>query len=109
MEELSIQKKVISEYMRLRENPPLRVIANDTGIQITRIHRILRGHEMKLSEYELFANVVKKYQESENFYDTNEFVNLAKVCFDKLSLNCLQELQYQMERELMTYELVSER
>ena len=48
------QREVIAKYFKRRGEKPLREISNETGIQMTRVFRILNGQEMKLSEYLCF-------------------------------------------------------
>lgn len=105
MSDLSNQKRVLESYMKLRNEPTLRAIAEETGIQITRVHRILKGSEMKVSEFEIFSKLIRNSNFDNKTFESNEFINLAKACFSKLSLESLQDIQFQMERKLMMQEL----
>ena len=46
--------------MLLNQEPTLKKIAADTGIQITRVFRLFNGSTMKLSEYQIFQHRVKE-------------------------------------------------
>lgn len=51
---MDLQKKIIAEVMRDHGRPTLKELSKLTGIQITRLFRILNGNPMKLNEYLLF-------------------------------------------------------
>lgn len=52
------QRAVLDTYFLTFGRLPLRKIASHTGIQTSRVYRILNGHEMKLSEYEKFQQSI---------------------------------------------------
>jgi hypothetical protein len=76
---MSLQKSIIKQYKEIYPKDKLKDISHKTGIQITRIFRILNGSEMKLREYEVFEQIVNQ--------TTNNaaIVALAKVCLTSLS------------------------
>ena len=57
-----LQKNVITSYMKKNFNPTLKKISKETGIQITRVFRILNGSEMKISELEKFSVAITDKQ-----------------------------------------------
>ena len=57
---MDMQLKVISEFKELFPNATLKKISELTGIQITRVFRLINGREMKLSEYQSFRQVITK-------------------------------------------------
>jgi hypothetical protein len=56
---MSLQNKTIQRYRLIFPEETLREISLRTGIQITRVFRILNGKQMKLNEFEAFENVIK--------------------------------------------------
>ena len=67
-----LQGLILKKYTEVHNNPTLKFISEDTGIQITRVFRIINGHEMKISEYERFEssikNIVDKAREKNDFF-----------------------------------------
>ena len=57
---LSLQKWVTERYLELNQNPTLKGISEDTGVQLTRAFRILNGASMRLSEYEIFRRRIQE-------------------------------------------------
>jgi|SaaInlStandDraft_2_1057019.scaffolds.fasta_scaffold414876_1 hypothetical protein len=89
------QKEIIKQYMELNNNPTMRWVSADTGIQLTRVFRLMNGCLMKLDEYFAFKNkVIKKLSSSYSFSA------LAMQCEDKLSQASLAELSQYMKRSL---------
>jgi hypothetical protein len=76
---MSLQKSIIKQYKEIYPKDKLKDISAKTGIQITRIFRILNGSEMKLKEYEVFDEIVNS--------KTNNalIIKLAKDCLLSLS------------------------
>lgn len=52
---MDLQKKVIDDVMATHNRPTLKRLSEMTGIQLTRIFRIMNGAEMKLTEYQAFS------------------------------------------------------
>jgi hypothetical protein len=63
--------------MEIKGSPSLKIISEDTGIQITRVFRLFNGYEMKLSEYEVFKLKVDEHF-SENKEQTKAFSECQK-------------------------------
>ena len=56
------QKKVIECYLqKFSKKPTLKVISADTGIQMSRVFRILNGSELKLSEFEILNKKLNEH------------------------------------------------
>lgn len=55
---MQLQNAVLKKYQELYPDQTLREISKKTGIQQTRVFRILNGHEMRISEYEKFRNII---------------------------------------------------
>lgn len=55
---MDLQMRVINRYFKIFGKKTLKEISTHTGIQITRVFRILNGSEMKLSEFSVFYSLV---------------------------------------------------
>jgi hypothetical protein len=97
---MKLQKTILKQYMLLNQDPTLKKIANDTGIQQTRVFRILNGSTMKLSEYEIFHHQIKEVMGLSNSLET-----LAVECFSKLSSESIKEIEILMTRKLAIWNL----
>ena len=89
------QMEIIRQYMELNDNPTMRWIAEDTGIQLTRVFRLINECQMKLEEYFIFRNKVMEKLGMEK-----GFQSLAIECEDKLSIASISELSQLMKRAL---------
>ena len=92
---MSLQKLVTKRYMHLNNNPTLRNIAKDTGVQITRTFRILNGAPMKLSEYEIFNQRIREKMNS-----VGRLENLVEECSLKLTPIEIDELNAFLNKKL---------
>ncbi|MCT4643220.1 MAG: hypothetical protein N4A33_13095 [Bacteriovoracaceae bacterium] len=77
----SLQTKIIEKYKLIYPNDTIKDISQKTGIQFTRVFRILNFAPMKLSEYEAFNHAIEKE------LATNEvqFINLASKIYQNAS------------------------
>ena len=89
------QMEIIRQYMELNDNPTMRWISIDTGIQLTRVFRLINECQMKLEEYFIFRNKVM-----EKLNTDKDFSALAMECEDKLSVSSIAELSQLMKRAL---------
>ena len=89
-----MQESILSLYLKSRGHPSLRKIAEETGIQLTRVFRLMNGYEMKLSEYLKFSSCLRKT--GDDTFD--QFLQVAQTCVAELSPNCIEELKGQLER-----------
>lgn len=60
-----MQQAVISAYFETFGKGPLRKISAHTGIQTSRVFRILNGSEMKIGEFERFQNLIANQNKSD--------------------------------------------
>ena len=58
------QKDIVREYCTLMRWPSLKVISEDTGIHRNRLLRIVKGADMKMSEYELFQSKISRIKKN---------------------------------------------
>ncbi len=96
-----MQKSVLKQYLDLYNNPTLRVMSKDTGIQLTRIFRLLNGSRMKVAEYEIFKKRV-----NDKIGDGASLEKLALDCSTKLSVSGIREIETLMERKLRLQNLL---
>ncbi len=94
------QKTILEQYLSLSGKPPLRVISEETGIQMTRVFRLINGSAMRLDEYEIFNSLVQKKMGLECALPV-----LAEDCLKKLSPEILKELESVMRRKLALWDL----
>lgn len=97
---MELQKTILGQYMLLNKGPTLRKIANDTGIQITRVFRLFNGSTMKLSEYQIFQRKVK-----EKMGLTHTIEEMAFDCSLKLSPEAIKEIEIYLKRKIEIWKL----
>ena len=97
---MSDQKTILKQYMELNCNPTLKVISEDTGIQITRVFRLLNGSKMRLEEFKIFEEAVMKKMGMDN-----SLVTLAKESISKFSLMGITEMEMLFNRKLKLWRL----
>lgn len=57
---MNLQKETVNQFMKHFNFPTLREITKITGINTSRVYRILKGGEMKLSEFQTFCKKVDR-------------------------------------------------
>lgn len=92
---MSLQKLITDRYMSLNNQPTLKSIAKDTGVQITRAYRILNGASMKVSEYEVFKERIHFKMKT-----IGEFEKLATECSLRLPKVEIEELIASFDKKL---------
>ena len=97
---MSLQTWVIDKYIRSTGFKTLKEISKDTGIQLTRVFRILHGKEMKLKEFEIFQK-----KSLFNLDKTLKIVSLANECAFKLDEEKILEITNFMKRTIKISEL----
>jgi hypothetical protein len=77
---MSLQNKTIQRYRTIFPNDTLREISERTGIQITRIFRLLNGKTMKIVEFEAIERAIEtKINENPNFSRFNDLFEQASI------------------------------
>ena len=89
---MTLQQRTLRQYMQLRNQPALREISNETGIQQTRVFRLLNGSRMRLDEWEIFNTIVTS--------EDSDLEKLARDCLNELSIDQLSSLQMMMKQKL---------
>lgn len=94
---MSLQKKVFERYYAAVSNLTYKQISNETGIQITRVFRILNGSKMRLDEFQAVEQAIARHTQSS---DTFEFMELARSCTEILSEDALNDLKNLLYRKV---------
>ncbi|MDO9183202.1 MAG: hypothetical protein Q7U04_12375 [Bacteriovorax sp.] len=97
---MELQKTILKQYMLLNEEPTLKNIASDTGIQVTRVFRLFNGSTMKLCEYQVFQRKVK---EKMGLTDTLEA--MAFDCSLKLSTEAIRDIEAYLKRKMEIWKI----
>ena len=84
---MDIQNALLHKYMDLKDQPTLQTMADETGIQRTRIFRLFNGSEMKLSEYLSFQSAVVEEQGR-----SKSLNSLFQECESELSTKSLNDI-----------------
>ena len=72
---MKLQDWIIDKYTNLYGLKTLKEISKDTGIQVTRVFRLMHGKEMKIGEFEIFQEKVFN-----NFEKGSSVLELANEC-----------------------------
>ena len=99
---MNLQQSILNQYLELKGKPTLKVISQDTGLQMTRIFRLLNGSTMKVNEYQIFQQKVMELRG-----DNLSIVELAIKCSSHLSEKTLLSIGEVMERYLDLHQLLS--
>ncbi|HXH29915.1 MAG TPA: hypothetical protein VNJ01_03815 [Bacteriovoracaceae bacterium] len=76
----SLQQKTIQRYRQFFPEDTLREISSRTGIQITRVFRLMNGKNMKVGELEAFERAVTvKTAENPNFAHMSTVIESASA------------------------------
>lgn len=99
----TLEKEIIRRYRRVFPNDTLKVISEKTGIQITRVFRIMNGKPMKVAELEVFERILN-FHHGENKSIT-EMDRLTKLAASILSVQELERILNIIERKIQNVEL----
>ena len=101
---MQLQEKILNAYQKAYEGPSLNAISIDTGIQVTRVFRIMKGSTMKLNEYEIFQHRIDK-----KLGQRPSATRLQKIVLEiqeKLSQKKVLEIEGLLARVLRIFSLV---
>ncbi len=77
---MSLQQKTIQRYRQFFPDDTLREVSGRTGIQITRVFRLLSGKNMKVAELEAFERVIRlKVAENPSFARMTDVIEEASA------------------------------
>lgn len=97
---MNLQKTILSQYVLLNQEPTLKKISEDTGIQLTRVFRLFNGSVMKLSEYQVFQHRIK-----EKMGLTDALSEIAFDCSLKLSPEAIKEIDVYLKRKIEIWKI----
>ena len=97
-----MQEQILRQYKKLKGSQSLRKMSEDTGIDSTRIFRIVHGSEMRLGEYEIFR--AKILAENKGVGDFHELLDNSVKNLDIKFLNDVQDF---IKRKLRLSSLTS--
>ena len=98
---MSLQNRVLNDYRLAYPNYSLRETAALTGIQLTRVFRLLNGSAMKLEEYERFSRVTYKLPTQTSYAD--KIIREALSRFSEAETGKLVEI---IEKKLKWHDIV---
>ena len=86
---MNLQEEILNQFDRHFPNATLKQVSKKTGIQITRVFRIINGYEMKISEYEKFYNALSAYENK----NTCQHLSLYQDYLNSISSKQREELE----------------
>lgn len=99
-----VQSSLLQRYFELNNQPSFREIAQDTGIQQTRVFRIFNGQELKLNEYLIFKRRVDELSGM-----GGDFWDIAQELQKSLSSTKLKLVMRKLQREIQYSRLSNEK
>lgn len=99
---MNLQKRIIRDFKEYYPNHTLKMISDETGIQITRVFRIFNGQEMKLKEFEALNEKIEEKKKTKD----SELLNLVEEGLTLLSNETLNEIKFSLMRKLSMKKLV---
>ncbi len=97
---MSLQSSILHRYRLAFPDEPLRETSEKTGIQLTRVFRIINGSEMKLKEFEAFENALLNNSQAPTI---NQFMNLSKQSLECLSDKKIAYIMGQMAQAIQIH------
>ena len=101
---MRLQEKILNEYQNIYGGPSIKAISIDTGIQMTRVFRLLRGHEMKLNEYEIFKKKIEQKEKKKG--QKTKLQEMILEIQEKFPEKQILELETILERFLKLFSLL---
>lgn len=96
---MNLQSKTLQRYRQMFPQETLKEISIRTGIQITRVFRLMNGKTMKVGELEAFEEAISsKVAENPNF---NRLQKLIEESYSLLTNEELAKLADKFERTMM--------
>lgn len=101
---MSLQSRVLKEYRQHYPLHTLREISALTGIQLTRVFRLMNGAAMKLEEFEQFNEAIG--EKAQIPYQNNAFHASALAAQSILSEGELNKLSALLDRHVQWHKLI---
>lgn len=92
------QESLIEHFMDVFNKPTLREMSSITGIQLTRVFRLVNGSSMRLSEYMMIKEAIDRQTGS-----SSEINQLARQLQQQMDKSRVERLMKRIHRE-MAYE-----
>lgn len=100
------ERETIQRYRKTFPNDTLKTISAKTGIQLTRVFRIMNGKPMKVSELESFEKILgQRIGQNQRIM---EFENLAKIAALDLSVRDIEIIISYIERKLENNKIIKQ-
>lgn len=99
---MSVQVLILKLFKEAYPNAKLKDISDKTGIQITRVFRLMNGAEMKVSELESFQSLLQDPKSN------SKFIEISKSCALNLSPKRRNYIQAIMEQALKLHSFSSQ-
>ena len=100
---MTLQNLIIEQYQEVHGQVTLKQMSEDTGINMTRMFRLLNGSIMRVDEYQLFQNSIKRKLGFD--YSVQE---LADECTKKLSVEAVKEIHIFLKRKMELWQLIQD-
>ena len=86
----TLEKEIIRRYRQIFPKDTLKNISQKTGIQITRVFRIMNGKPMRVRELESFERVIN--QECSDHKKKTELDHMTNMAISCLSIRDLNDI-----------------
>lgn len=86
-----LQKVIIEQFTKKHSDPTYKEMVGLTGMEQTRLFRIINGSAMKLNEFEIFLNLISH---------TESPLKLFLDCYLFLDSKSLRELENEIKRKI---------
>ena len=100
------ERETVQRYRKMFPNDTLKTISQKTGIQLTRVFRIMNGKPMKVSELEIFENILGSHLGQNK--RLMEFENIVKIASLELSIKDIETIISYIERKLENTKLIKQ-
>ena len=92
---MAVRNSLFNLYFSLTDHPTLRFMAQETGLEATRIYRIKQQNNLKVEEWKKLSSIICAKLGLEQ-----DLLALAEECLRKLEADDLQHLLSFMEQSL---------
>ena len=92
---MTVRNRLLALYFSLAQRTTLRAMAQETGLQVSRIFRIMKQDNLKVDEWKRFSALICKKLGLEK-----DLIALAEECLSELARDDLQRILNFMERTL---------
>lgn len=96
---MNLQKLTLSYLRQTYPGITLREIAEQTGLEQTRVFRIFKGHEMKLSEYQILNSFIENKGCKKSALKFHRLINESLEILEEKTLD---EIFLLIERKIQT-------